>query len=85
MKGGIMAVDDQTSLTVGQLIDQLRHYPSDAQVRLALRPDFPFGHHVGRLLDAEIADSTTVYVPQGPQDGYLPAAVRAALGWPPQP
>ncbi|MFD5320053.1 hypothetical protein [Streptomyces sp. NPDC127098] len=80
-----MAGDDPIAITVGQLINQLRHYPSDAQVRLALRPDFPFTHHIGHLLDAEVADAVTVYIPQGPQDGYLPAAIRTALGWPPQP
>uniref|UniRef100_UPI000AEC6870 hypothetical protein n=1 Tax=Streptomyces sp. SBT349 TaxID=1580539 RepID=UPI000AEC6870 len=72
-----------TGLTIGRLIHQLQHHPDDTQIRLALRPDFPFTHHIGPLIDTHLGDTAILYLPQGDQDGYLPTSVRTTLGWPP--
>ncbi len=76
--------ESDESLTMSQLIHQLQAFEPDTPVRLALRPDFPFTHRIGLIVDGRRDDGTlVVYIAQGDQEGYLPTAVRRALGWPP--
>ena len=47
-------------MTVGDLIERLGEYPPHARVLLALRPEFPFAHRLGRLVGATAADGAVV-------------------------
>jgi hypothetical protein len=65
------------SLTVGQLIRQLETLNPDLPVRLAVNPDWPFSHFVGRVVDADSA----AFIAEDGQEGYLPRTGCAALNW----
>ncbi|MDF3291900.1 DUF317 domain-containing protein [Streptomyces silvisoli] len=65
------------SLTVGQLIRQLQDLDPDQPARLAINPDWPFSHYVGRVLDADGA----VFIAEDGQEGYLPHGVGIQLDW----
>jgi hypothetical protein len=66
------------SLTVGDLLHQLRDLDPTLQVRLAVNPDWPFTHHLGQY--AAIHDGTVYLADDGQQD-HLPPQVREALNW----
>ncbi|SFC59369.1 hypothetical protein [Streptomyces aidingensis] len=69
------------SLTVGQLIHQLDVFDHDLPVRLAINPDWPFAHLVGRVVEDQGDDGPAVFIAEDGQEGYLPPSVRTELDW----
>lgn len=69
------------SITAGQLIRQLELLDPELPVRLAVNPNWPFAHFVGRVVEGHGDDGPTVFIAEDGQDGYLPSAVREELGW----
>jgi hypothetical protein len=69
-------------MTVGDLISELERLPADAEVRLAMQPAWPFEYGIGEITEpVSFPEGDAVYLTEGPQLGYLPGAVRAAIGW----
>lgn len=83
-------------MTVQELIDALSQMNPDAEVRIAHQPSWPFELSVGRVVSAEDAfeapeddgdgpeelpNLEVVWIGEGSQIGYLPGAVKTALGW----
>jgi len=64
-------------MTVGELVEILQGMNTDAEVRLATQPSWPFEYDVSEVGETE----DVVYLAEGEQVGYLPAAVSAGLGW----
>ncbi|MFC4911224.1 hypothetical protein [Actinomadura gamaensis] len=64
-------------VTVADLIDALRRYPSDMEVRLATQPRMPQEHTVGAIAEAD----GMVWIGEGRQEGYAPDEVADRLGW----
>ncbi|MEV5468044.1 DUF317 domain-containing protein [Streptomyces griseoincarnatus] len=67
--------------TVGQLIHQLQTLDPDRPALLAINPDWPFAHVIGRIVEGEGDSGPAVYVAEDGQHGYLPRSVCDALGW----
>jgi hypothetical protein len=74
-KGKIM------NMTLSDLIEQLTDLADevggDAEVRLAIQPNYPFEHGLGEPV---VVDGV-VYIPETGQRGYLDGAVSEELGW----
>lgn len=69
-------------MTVLELLEALSDLPEDAEVMLAAQPAWPFEYTLGEPVIVELDDSTsTVYLPEGKQTGYLPGAAARELGW----
>jgi hypothetical protein len=74
-------------MTVQELIDALSQMNPDAEVRIAHQPSWPFELSVGSVVSAEVEDDMSgtmvdnVWIGEGSQIGYLPGAVKTALGW----
>jgi hypothetical protein len=82
-------------MTVQELIDALSQMNPNAEVRIAHQPSWPFELSVGSVVSAEdaLADPDdedepeelpnleVVWIGEGSQIGYLPGAVKSALGW----
>lgn len=84
-------------MTVQELIDALSQMNPDAEVRIAHQPSWPFELSVGSVVsaedafeapeapeddeDEELPDLEVVWIGEGSQIGYLPGAVKVALGW----
>ncbi|MEV7393728.1 hypothetical protein [Streptomyces sp. NPDC091215] len=67
-------------ITVGQLVRQLQNFDPDLPVCLAINPDWPYAHRIGRIL--EITGSNgAVYIAEDGQECVLPPAVRDQLDW----
>lgn len=83
------------TLTLNELIEQLtalrdEGVDGDAEVRIALQPNYPFAHTVGQVVVAEESEddededepmSPVVYIGEGRQIGYLDGQASRALGW----
>ncbi|MFJ9085458.1 hypothetical protein ACOKM5_35750 [Streptomyces sp. BH097] len=70
------------SLTVGQLIHQLRPLDPDLPVYLAINPDWPFAHRTGRIVrNHHASGAQAVYIAEDGQAAVLPAGVRDELDW----
>ncbi|WP_308185223.1 DUF317 domain-containing protein [Streptomyces sp. MNU76] len=67
--------------TVGQLIHQLQTLAPDRPALLAINPDWPFAHFIGRIVEGEGDNGPTVYIAEDGQHGYLPRPVCDTLGW----
>ncbi|MFF4285636.1 hypothetical protein ACFY0R_09950 [Streptomyces sp. NPDC001633] len=68
--------------TVAQLIERLSTCNPDAVVRLAIAPDFPFAHYLGRVVEGRDEDGAeAIFLAEGGQQYYLPFPVAAALSW----
>lgn len=70
------------TLTVGQLIHQLQTLDHDQPVFLAINPDWPFAHRLNQVITVTDGPSSSVYIAENGQEGYLPTAVRTELDWP---
>ncbi|MFF8866025.1 hypothetical protein ACF08B_28635 [Streptomyces sp. NPDC015139] len=66
--------------TVRQLIHQLQAVDPDRPVYLAINPDWPQTHRVGRVIQISDSDGA-VYLAENGQEDVLPSEVRAQLGW----
>ncbi|WP_103528881.1 hypothetical protein [Streptomyces sp. SM12] len=69
------------TLTVGQLIHQLQTLSPDLPVHLAINPDWPYAHAIGRVIDSTGPTGPGAYIAENGQTDILPPAVRAALDW----
>ncbi|WP_328549855.1 hypothetical protein [Streptomyces sp. NBC_00366] len=67
-------------ITVGQLVHQLQTFAPDLPVYLAINPDWPYTHHIGRTVEIAGANGA-VYIAENGQEGVLPPAVRNQLDW----
>ncbi|WP_030253086.1 hypothetical protein [Streptomyces violens] len=70
------------AVTVGQLLHQLHILDHDLPVYLAINPDWPYAHRIGRVMALTGADRGAVYIAESGQEGVLPPAVRTKLSWP---
>jgi hypothetical protein len=69
-------------MTVGDLIEVLREFDEDADVRIASQPNWPFEYEIDEVIEARTgSDETTVYLGEGIQIGYLPGIAAVELGW----
>ena len=79
-------------MTVRELIEELRLFDQEAQVRFASQPSWPFEYSINGVVQAEVEkpDEYTddgyekediVYLEEGRQIGYLPGEAREELGW----
>ncbi|MFI0808188.1 hypothetical protein [Streptomyces echinatus] len=66
--------------TVRQLIRQLQAVDPDRPVYLAINPDWPQAHRVGRVIQISDSDGA-VYLAENGQEDVLPPEVRAQLSW----
>ncbi|MFC5182964.1 hypothetical protein [Actinomadura harenae] len=64
-------------VTVADLIDALRRYPADMEVRLATQPRMPQEHSIGAIAEAD----GLVWIGEGRQEGYASDGVAERLGW----
>ncbi|MBP8534576.1 hypothetical protein [Streptomyces sp. MK37H] len=69
------------TLTVGQLLHQLRTLDQELPVYLAINPDWPYAHRIDRVVARAEQQAGAVYIAEGGQAGVLPPAVRAELAW----
>lgn len=67
-------------ITVGQLVHQLQTFDADLPVYLAINPDWPYAHRIGRVLEIT-GSSGAVYIAEDGQEGVLPPATRHQLQW----
>jgi len=63
--------------TVGDLIEALREFDSDAEVRLAIAPRWPQEHMLGEITDT----GEVVWIGDGGQVGQLPENAVTEFGW----
>lgn len=75
-------------MTVEKPIEQLSEpveggeVPPDAEVRLAVQPNWPFEHPVSRVaVPEDLGEFDQAVCIAGEQLGYLRATARDALGW----
>jgi len=79
-------------MTVEELIEKLRLFDQDAQVRFASQPRWPFEYSINGVVQAVIEKSgeytddgyeteDVVYLEEGRQLGYLPGGAKDELGW----
>ncbi|WP_030611620.1 hypothetical protein [Streptomyces sclerotialus] len=69
------------TLTVGQLIRQLQTTDPELPVYLGVNPDWPYAHHIARVVALTEAERGAVYLAEDGQAGVLPPAVRTELTW----
>ncbi|POX43053.1 hypothetical protein C3486_02190 [Streptomyces sp. Ru73] len=69
------------ALTVGQLIRQLQAADPQLPVYLAVNPDWPYAHHIARIVALTEMEKGAVYIIEDGQAGVLPPVVRAELAW----
>lgn len=75
-------------MTVMELMEYLEDCDENAEVRLAIQPNYPFQHDVKTVIecDVEVRDKTerVVYIAEAGQNydaPYLPGEASAELGW----
>jgi len=66
--------------TVRELIHQLQAVDPDLPAYLAVNPDWPQAHRVGRVIEISGPDGA-VYLAENGQEGILPPDARAQLDW----
>ncbi|MFE0762893.1 hypothetical protein [Streptomyces smyrnaeus] len=69
------------ALTVGQLIRQLQTADPELPVYLAVNPDWPYAHHIARVVALTGSETGAVYVAENGQAGVLPHSIRTELAW----
>ncbi|MGP3775446.1 hypothetical protein ACTWJ8_31965 [Streptomyces sp. SDT5-1] len=70
------------SLTVGQLLHQLRTLDPDLPIYLAINPDWPYAHRTGYVIEDRHPSGTgAVYIAEDGQAGVLCPGVRGQLDW----
>lgn len=76
-------------MTVIELREALEQMPDEAEVRLAMQPSWPFEYSIMDVIPMEPDEEEPeeddpiriVYLVEGSQLGYLPAAATEAIGW----
>ena len=79
-------------MTATQLIEELewaieRNGGDDVEVRTAQQPKWPFEYSIDSAVTAKVTsdfqseEATVVYLSEGSQLGYLPAAASEELDW----
>jgi hypothetical protein len=71
-------ITDDSTLTVGELIDLLSEFDPGRQVHLAVQPPWPFDHTLAAVAAGD-DETGLVYLAEGTQLGYLPDSARHAL------
>lgn len=69
--------------TVRDLINELEEFDPDAEVRLAIQPQWPFEHRIADVQSVPATDDRreVVYLADGGQVGYLSSEAREAVGF----
>jgi len=72
-------------MTVQELIEELRLFDQEAQVRFASQPSWPFEYSINgviqTIVDNRGNEEDVVYLEEGRQIGYLPTEAKEELGW----
>lgn len=69
-------------MTVQELKDTLEGMDADAEVRLAMQPQWAFEYSINDIVVVEDKDGNNIaYLSEGRQLGYLPGNVAEELGW----
>ncbi|HCA84148.1 MAG TPA: hypothetical protein DEQ61_00730 [Streptomyces sp.] len=68
-------------LTVGRLLHQLQTADPDLPAYLAVNPDWPHSHYVGRIVIGHGPNGAAVYIAEDGQEDILPPDVRTELNW----
>lgn len=68
-------------MTVGELMEYLADFDSEAEVRLAQQPRWAFEYSVGEVAGVDTKDGPVVWIGEGTQLAYLPGVAQEALGW----
>ena len=75
-------------MTVEELIEELRLFNQEAQVRFASQPSWPFEYSINGVVQTTVenqqdsaVEEDTVYLEEGRQIGYLPSEAKEELGW----
>jgi heme oxygenase len=64
-------------MTAQELIEILEGMEPDAEVRLAMQPQWAFEYSISAAVEA----GGMIYLAEGSQLGYLPGEVSNELGW----
>ena len=67
-------------LTVGQLVHQLQTVDPSSPAYLAVNPDWPYAHRIGRVIEIT-GTNGAIYIAENGQEGVLPPVVRHQLNW----
>ena len=78
-------------MTVEELIEELKFYDGELEVRFASQPSWPFEYSISGTLQVRIETESrnddgyetedVVYLEEGRQIGYLPSEAKEELGW----
>jgi len=78
-------------MTVMELLCELEGMNPDAEVRLAMQPNYPFEYSISQIIELPRGvldedeeadkDDTIVYLAEGEQLAYLPQFVSEHLNW----
>lgn len=68
-------------MTVEDLIYELQEMNPEAEVRLAMQPNWPFEYSIGDIVEVDFEDGPVVYFGEGSQLDYLPGEACKELGW----
>ncbi|MGW9046953.1 hypothetical protein ACWGQL_31035 [Streptomyces lydicus] len=70
-----------TPITASQLIHQLQTLDPDLPAYLAINPDWPYAHHIGRVVIGHGLNGPAIYIAENGQEDTLPPDVRTELVW----
>ena len=72
-------------MTVEELIEELKFYDGELEVRFASQPSWPFEYSISGVIRTTIREHNNryeaVYLEEGRQLGYLPKEAKEELGW----
>ena len=72
-------------MTVEELIEELKFYDGELEVRFASQPSWPFEYSISGVVQTTIREHNNryeaVYLEEGRQLGYLPKEAKEELGW----
>ena len=72
-------------MTVEELIEKLKYYDGELEVRFASQPSWPFEYSINGVVRTTIREHNNryeaVYLEEGRQLGYLPKEAKEELGW----
>ena len=72
-------------MTVEELIEELKYYDGELEVRFASQPSWPFEYSINGIIETTIKEHNNkykaVYLEEGRQIGYLPKEAKDELGW----
>ena len=72
-------------MTVEELIEELKFYDGELEVRFASQPSWPFEYSINGVIQTIVQhrdeEQDIVYLEEGRQLGYLPKEAKEELGW----